>query len=93
MLYILNKPGEESLRQLCMIAAQDDEAAVLLISDAVFLASSENMRRFSELDLESVNADKEAVGARLVEPDDDVELLDYAGMAALVEDYDKVVTL
>lgn len=93
MLYILNKPAEESLRQLGLIAAQDDEAAVLLISDAVFLASSENMERFSGLDVESVNADKEAVHARLITPDDDVELLDYAGMAALIEDYDKVVTL
>jgi len=93
MLYILNKPCEESLRQLGVIAARDDEAAVLLTGDAVFLASSENLRRFSDMDIESFNADKEAVEARILEPDDDVELLDFSEMAALIEDFDHVVTL
>ena len=93
MLYILNKPCEESLRQLRVIASKDDEAAVLFTGDAVFLASSENLRRFSGMDIDSFNADKEAVEARILEPDDDVELLDFAGMAALVEDYDHVITL
>lgn len=93
MLYILNKTSEESLRQLAVIAANDDEAAVLFVSDAVFLSSEHNLKRFADMDIEAFHAARDAVDARRVEPDDDVELLDYNGMAALIDDYDKIITL
>lgn len=93
MLYILNKPTQESLRQLAVIGAGDDEKAVLLISDAVFLALPAGLARFAGLEVESFYAAKDAVSARVLEPDDEVELLDYDGMARLLEDYDNIVTL
>lgn len=93
MLYIMNKSSEESLRQLAVIAADDDEAAVLLVSDAVFLGTTHNLRRFADMDIEAFHAAQDAAEARAIELDDDVEVLDYNGMAALVEDYDKVITL
>ncbi len=93
MLYILNKTSNEAIRQMAVIGSGDDEKAVLLISDAVFLSTEANLKRFADLDVEEFYAAKDAVEARVLEPGDDVEVVDYAGMAELLADYDKVVVL
>ena len=93
MLYILNKPGQESLRQLAVIGADDDEKAVLLISDGVFLAAGALFKRFAEMEVEDVYAAEDAVEARNIEISDDVEVMDYNDMAALLEEHDKIITL
>lgn len=93
MLYILNKPGEDALRQMAVIGADDDEKAVLLVSDAVFLGTEGNLKRFADMDVEDFYASKDSVEARDIELSDDVELVDYDDMAELMEDHDKIVTL
>lgn len=93
MLYILNKTDEESLRQLAVIGADDDEKSVLFISDAVFRASEANIARFADLDVEKFYAAKDAVEARTMQVAGSVELVDYDDMAELLEDHDKIVTL
>ncbi len=93
MLYILNKPGEESIKQLAMVGSGDDEKALLLVTDAVFMATEANLKRFEGLDIDDFYAAKDAVEARVLEVSDDVEVVDYADMADLLADYDKVVIL
>lgn len=93
MLYILNKPGLESLRQLAIIGADDGEKAVLLISDGVFLASETQVERFGDMGVEDVYAAEDAVEARDIELSSGVEVVDYDDMAGLLEDHDKVVVL
>lgn len=93
MLYILNKPGLESLRQLALIGSADDEKAVLLVSDAVFLAGAAQVKRLAELGAEDIYAAEDALKARAVKADPSVEIADYGDMAALLEEHDKIVTL
>lgn len=93
MLYILNKPGLESLRQLAALGADDDEKAVLLVSDGVFLGSAAQVKRLAELGAEDIYAAEDAVEARAIEVDSAVEVVDYDDMAGLLEEHDKIVTL
>ena len=93
MLYILNKACASSLAQLAAIGAGDDEAWVLLVSDAVFLGTDAGLKRFADLDVESFYAARDAVEAREVALSAEVELLDYDAMAELLEDADKVIML
>ena len=93
MLYILNKACASSLAQLEVIGAGDDEAWVLLVSDAVFLGTDAGLKRFADLDVESFYAARDAVETRRVTLSEEVELLDYDGMAELLEDADKIIML
>lgn len=93
MLYILNKPSGESIRQLAVIGADDDEKSVLFIADAVFLATEGAIRQFEGLGVDSFYAAEDAVEARVVRPDARVELADYDDMAELLEEADKTVML
>lgn len=93
MLYILNKPCASSLAQLTAVGAGDSEAWVLLISDAVFLGTNAGLKRFADLDVEDFYAAADAVNARNVALSGEVELLDYDGMAELLEDADKIIML
>lgn len=93
MLYILNKPNEESIRQLAMIGAEDDEKNILFVSDGVFLSSQTNLERFADMDVENFYAARDAVEARLLEPGDDVETMDYEEMAELLEDFETIIML
>ena len=93
MLYILNKTSEESIRQLAIIGAADGGKSVLFVTDAVFLATEANLKRFESLKVEKFYAAKDAVEARVMQAADGVELVDYDDMAELLEDADKVVVL
>lgn len=93
MLYILNKTSTEAIEQFSVICAGDDDASVLFIGDAVFLATEANLKRFASLKIDSFYAAKDAVEARAMETDADVELVDYDDMAGLLEDFDKIITL
>ena len=93
MLYIFNKTDQEAVNQFAIISADDDEKSVLFISDAVFLASTARLELFQSMDVDSFYAAKDAVEARMVEIDDDVEVVDYKGMAGLLDDYDTIITL
>ncbi len=93
MLYILNKPCASSLAQLAAVSAGDDEAWVLLVSDAVFLGTDAGLKRFTGLDAESFYAARDAVETRRVTLSGKVEPLDYDGMAELLEDADKIIML
>lgn len=93
MLYILNKSARESLRQLSTIGANDDEKAVLLVSDGVFLAMDGAFERFEELGVDDVFAAEDALEARAIEAASDVEVVDYDDMAGLLEEHDKIITL
>lgn len=93
MLYILNKPGLEALRQLAVIGADDDEKAVLLISDGVFLGNETQLERFESMGVDDVYAAEDAVAARGFELAPDVEVVDYDDMAGLFEEHDKIVML
>lgn len=91
MLYIFNKTDQEAIRQFAVLSADDDEKSVLLVSDAVFLAS--RLDCFDDLDVESFYAAKDAIEARSITVSDDVEIVDYKDMAGLLDDYDKIITL
>lgn len=93
MLYILNKTGADSLGQLAVVGADDADKVVLLVADAVFLATEANMKHFDELQVEAFYAAKDAVEARVLEPSGEVELVDYDDMAELLEDADKIIML
>lgn len=93
MLYILNKPAQESVRQLSIIGADDDEKAVLLVSDGVFLAVDEAYELFSEMGVDDVYAAEDAVEARTLDVSSDVEVVDYDDMAGLLEEHDKIIVL
>ena len=93
MLYILNKTGAESIKQLAVISADDSGKSVLFVTDGVFWATEANLKRFANLKVESYYAAKDAVEARVVKVAGEVELVDYDEMAELLEDADKVVVL
>lgn len=93
MLYILNKTSEESIKQLDIIGANDDEKSILFVTDAVFLATEHNLKRFDGMNVENFYAAEDAVEARVMEAASEVELVDYDDMAELLEDADKVVVL
>lgn len=93
MLYILNKPGQEAMRQLAVIGGVDDEKAVLLISDGVFLAVDGPYDRFAELGVDEVFAAEDALAARDIAISSEVEVVDYDDMAGLLEEHDKIVVL
>lgn len=93
MLYILNKPSDESVRQFAMLSAEDDEKVVLFVTDGVFFSSEAGLQRFADMDVDSFYAAKDAVEARELEPGDDVEVVDYDEMAGLLEDFETVIML
>lgn len=93
MLYIFNKPSEESIKQFAMLSAEDDEKTVLFVTDGVFLANETNLKRFSDMDVDDFYAAKDAVEAREMEPDSDVEVIDYDKIAGLLEDFETIITL
>lgn len=93
MLYILNKPGREALRQLAVLGAADDGKAVLLISDGVFLAVDGPFDRFAELGVDEVFAAEDALAARDITIASEVEVVDYDDMAELLEEHEKIVVL
>ena len=64
MLYILNKPVLESVRQLAVIGKDDDEKAVLLVSDGVFLSTEAMFKRCEEIGVDDVLAAEDALEAR-----------------------------
>lgn len=93
MLYILNKTSEESIKQMAVIGADDDEKNVLLVTDAVFLATEKNLKRFDGLNVENFYAAEDAVEARIMEAAEGVEIVDYDDMAELLEDAEKIIVL
>jgi sulfur relay protein TusB/DsrH len=93
MLYILNKTSEEAIQQLKIIGAEDNGKDVLLVTDAVFLATEANIKRFEGLDVEHFYAAEDAVEARVITPASNVKIVDYDDMAELLEDAEKIIVL
>ena len=93
MLYILNKTTQESVKQLGVLSASDDEKVLLLISDGVFLANEAQIARFDAMGIEEVFAAEDSVKARDFAIAPAVEVVDFDEMAGLFEEHDKVVML
>ncbi len=93
MLYILNKTSEEALKQLKIIGADDDAKDVLLVTDAVFLATEANLKRFEGMEVENFYAAEDAVEARVMTAAGNVKIVDYDDMAEMLEDADKIIVL
>ena len=93
MLYILNKTSDASIKELAIISSGDDEKLVLFYSEAVFLATEANLKRFADIGVDTFYAAKDAVEMRAMEVADGVEVVDYDDIAGLFEDADKIITL
>jgi len=93
MLFFINTPDEKVLERIRLIGADQDKL-LLLVGDAVALATPHWEPRLAELGADEVFAAKDAVQARALEVGDQCEVVDYDEMVDLLLDSgEKVVSL
>ncbi|OLN28283.1 hypothetical protein DVDV_1664 [Desulfovibrio sp. DV] len=93
MLFLLHTSRTEGLEELRILGGDEDKA-VLLVGDAVYLGLPGQVDVFETLGVDAVFAARDAVSVRGVVPAEAVAVLGYDGMAKLIlDDHDQVISL
>ncbi len=93
MLFLLNKSRKDCLEELRVLGGDEDKA-VLLVGDAVYLGTPCMAEAWRELGVEEIFAAADALASRGVAPDPAVEPVGYDRMARLImDDHDQVISL
>ncbi|OLN28290.1 hypothetical protein DVDV_1671 [Desulfovibrio sp. DV] len=93
MLFLLNKSRKDCLEELRILGGDEDKA-VLLVGDAVYLGLPGQAGAFENLGVDEVFADADSAAARGVALDDSVAAVGFERMARLImDDHDQVISL
>lgn len=92
MLFLLSSPDVTQFKTVARLA-EEDERDLLLINDAVYLASGAGAELLEDQGIDRVYAEKTSVDRRGVSVSDDCQVLDMDAVVDLVVDNKKLINL